>query len=65
MCWENLLSLRGEYYPDLLREFYANMLRKHNKHLHAIISSVKGIHIALTRESLANRLGLRDASTLI
>ncbi|KAI5653482.1 hypothetical protein M9H77_30669 [Catharanthus roseus] len=42
---------RRDYYPDLVREFYANMTHKTNKDLQTIISIVNGVRIILDRES--------------
>lgn len=33
MGWENVLSLREDYYSNLVRKFYANMLHKNNENL--------------------------------
>ncbi|KAI5653515.1 hypothetical protein M9H77_30702 [Catharanthus roseus] len=40
--WIPLLSLYGDYYPDLVREFYTNMLHKTDKDLPTIIFMSKG-----------------------
>ncbi|KAI5664452.1 hypothetical protein M9H77_23775 [Catharanthus roseus] len=48
--WVPLLRLFGDYYPDLVREFYANMLHKMDKDLPTIISHVKGVRIVLGRD---------------
>lgn len=60
MDWENLLTLCNEYYSNLVCEFYANMLHKHDKKLPTIISSVKRVRITFSRDSIANLLGFRD-----
>lgn len=63
--WEKLLTLRDEFYLDLVRELYANMLHKYDKHLLTIIFFVKGVHITLTRESLARLLGIQDKDDML
>ncbi|KAI5676129.1 hypothetical protein M9H77_07079 [Catharanthus roseus] len=51
-----LLHISGDYYPDLVREFYANMTHQMNKDLRSITSNVKGVRITLNRERLASIL---------
>ncbi|KAI5676930.1 hypothetical protein M9H77_07880 [Catharanthus roseus] len=55
----------GDYYPDLVREFYANMVHKMDKDLPTIISIVKGVRIILNRERLASILGIRDQGNIV
>lgn len=49
--WEPLFHLSGDYYLDLVREFYATMLHKTDKTLKTIISPVKGVHIVLDKDA--------------
>ncbi|KAI5650300.1 hypothetical protein M9H77_36305 [Catharanthus roseus] len=58
--WVPLLHISNEYYPNLLREFYANMTHKTNKDLQTIISTVKGVRIILDRERLTSILRILD-----
>ncbi|KAI5653416.1 hypothetical protein M9H77_30603 [Catharanthus roseus] len=58
--WPPLFYISGDYYPDLVREFYANMTHKTNKDLQTIISIVKGVRIILDRECLAPILWIPD-----
>lgn len=43
MDWEPHLRLLGDYYHDLIHEFYATMLHNTDKTLQTIIFMVKGI----------------------
>lgn len=63
--WEPLLYIYGTYYPELVHEFYANVLYKMDKNLSTIISIVKGVCIVLDREHLASILGIRDERNTI
>ncbi|KAI5664043.1 hypothetical protein M9H77_23366 [Catharanthus roseus] len=56
--WFPLLPLFGDYYPDLVREFYANMLHKMDKDLPTIISHAKGVRIVLERDCLVSIIGI-------
>ena len=40
--WGPLLRISGAYFPDLVREFYANMEQKKSLNLWAINTVVKG-----------------------
>lgn len=42
---EAILHLSNDYYHDLIREFYANMLHEKDKDLYTIISSIKGFEL--------------------
>ncbi|VFQ86953.1 unnamed protein product [Cuscuta campestris] len=57
--WERMLTLSGEYFPDLVREFYANILNKEEKS-RMVKSSVRGTPITLTLDYLREFLNLRD-----
>ncbi|KAI5667374.1 hypothetical protein M9H77_17227 [Catharanthus roseus] len=48
--WVPLQHIYGNYYPELVREFYANMTNKTNKDLQTIISTVKRVRIVHDRE---------------
>ncbi|KAI5681011.1 hypothetical protein M9H77_02238 [Catharanthus roseus] len=58
--WVPLLRLSGDYYPDLVREFYTNMLHKMDKDLPTIISQGKGVRIIVERDRVASILGIPD-----
>ena len=58
MGWGPILSLEGEYFPTLVREFYANMVDKEVARLSEIKSFVKGRVITITHESLLDMLGI-------
>lgn len=60
MGQEPVFHISGDYYPDLVRDFYANMLYKTDKDLQTIITTVKGVHIILDRVRLMTILGIRD-----
>ncbi|KAI5667600.1 hypothetical protein M9H77_17453 [Catharanthus roseus] len=55
-----LLCISGEYWPGLIREFYANMTHKMDKDLQIIISTIKGVRIILDKEHPASILGILD-----
>ncbi|KAI5681711.1 hypothetical protein M9H77_02939 [Catharanthus roseus] len=55
-----LLRPSGDYYLDLVQEFYANMLHKMDKDLPTIISHIKGVRIVLERDRLASILGILE-----
>lgn len=65
MGWELVLHLSGDYYPDVVREFYDNMFHKTDRDLPSIISTVKVVLIVLDREFLSLNLGIRDQGELI
>lgn len=58
--WKPLLRISSDYYPDLVHEFYANILHKVDKDFSSIISTVKGECTILDKEHLASILGIRD-----
>lgn len=57
---EMLLHLSGDYYPNLVCQFYATMLYIMDKNLRTIISIVKRVCIILDRMRLASILGIRN-----
>lgn len=57
---EPILHLSGDYYPDLVKEFYANMKHKTNRTFPTVIPSIKGVRIVLDREHLSHILGIWD-----
>ncbi|KAI5652344.1 hypothetical protein M9H77_29531 [Catharanthus roseus] len=63
--WVPLLCFFGNFYLDLVCEFYASMLHKTEKDLKTIISTIKGVRIILTREHLASVLGISDEENLV
>ena len=56
--WRRLLYLEGEYYPDLVKQFYANIEEKQRKFKYPIISWVKGVMVVITGEMISDMLGL-------
>lgn len=58
--WEPILHLYGNYSPDLVKEFYANMNHKIDKDFPTIIPSVKGVRIVLDKKRLSRILSIRD-----
>ena len=58
MGWGPILTLEGEYFPMLVRQFYANMVDKEVVGLCDIRSFVKGQPITITEESLSDLLGI-------
>ena len=56
--WHRLLTLEGPYYPELVRQFYANLEHKDKKTKPTLVSWVKGVQITVTCELLQNMLGL-------
>ncbi|KAI5663397.1 hypothetical protein M9H77_22720 [Catharanthus roseus] len=54
------MHVSGNYYPELVSEFYENMFYKMDKHLSTIISTVKGVRILFDKEHLAFIMGIRD-----
>ncbi|KAI5680962.1 hypothetical protein M9H77_02189 [Catharanthus roseus] len=54
-----------QFYPNLVREFSANMLYRTDKGLETIISTIKGVRIILTRERLASILAIPDEGTIV
>ncbi|KAI5681829.1 hypothetical protein M9H77_03057 [Catharanthus roseus] len=63
--WTALLHISGNYYPDLVQEFYANMTYKTNKDLQTIISTIKGVRIILNMEYLETVLRILDNGNLV
>ncbi|KAI5664173.1 hypothetical protein M9H77_23496 [Catharanthus roseus] len=55
----------SEYYPDLVREFYANMTHKTDKDLQIITSTIKGVRIILHRERLLSILGILGNGNIV
>ena len=56
--WDRLLTLSGDYYPELIRQFYANMEGKPFRHRHPLVSQVKGVKITVTTQLINEMLGL-------
>ncbi|XP_027178132.1 uncharacterized protein LOC113777297 [Coffea eugenioides] len=50
--WENILQLPKYYYPNLVREFYANVENKQSHSGNLIVSWVRGRKVVLNREAL-------------
>ncbi|GAB2289386.1 hypothetical protein Dimus_023695 [Dionaea muscipula] len=58
--WESILELDEGYYPDLVREFFANMDAKENPLCPLISTWVRGAEIEVTCSSLAHDLQIPD-----
>ncbi|KAI5649283.1 hypothetical protein M9H77_35288 [Catharanthus roseus] len=63
--WGPLLQISGNYYLELVCEFYANMFHKTDKDLSTIISTAKSVRIILDKERLTSLLGIRDKGNTI
>ncbi|OMO97067.1 hypothetical protein COLO4_14902 [Corchorus olitorius] len=63
--WEGILDLKGTYYPELVREFYANVVNKDKKKPCELVSYVRGVHITISKETIEQHLKLpKSARTL-
>lgn len=51
LSWERMLNFSGEYYPEMVKEFYAN-IRDKNHPLNHIESYVNGVQINITSDLL-------------
>ncbi|KAI5663121.1 hypothetical protein M9H77_22444 [Catharanthus roseus] len=58
MGWNSLVTMTGEYYSNLVREFYANMFFKYDPYKIDTTTIVKGVRIHLDRAILAQILGV-------
>ncbi|XP_071928410.1 uncharacterized protein [Coffea arabica] len=58
--WANILKLSRHYYPNLVREFYANVEDKQIHSGNLIVSWVRGKRVAITRETIARFVKLKD-----
>ena len=56
MGWDCMLNLPRRYYPNLVRQFYANISNKGFVNSVELQSYVKGVHITLTRQTLSEIL---------
>ena len=56
--WDKLLSLKGHFYPMLVREFYANIEFKEKMHPTQLVSTVRGKRITISDSHIAKFLGL-------
>ena len=54
--WESIFGISGEYYPTLVREFYANIQDKTVTNLSDIRTFVRGMPIQITDRTVANAL---------
>lgn len=55
-----MIIMAGEYYPNLVREFYADIHFKSDHYKVNITTTVKGVRIHLDRASLVQFLGILD-----
>ena len=53
--WQHVCELRGAYYPELVKQFYANLDRSEDDHS-CFRSMVKGVAISMTERSVAELL---------
>ena len=57
--WSSLLNIEGKYYPDLIKEFYANWSFNSKQAVDAKGTSyIRGIHIEMTKVKLGDLLGV-------
>ncbi|KAF3436653.1 hypothetical protein FNV43_RR19400 [Rhamnella rubrinervis] len=56
--WVLVLNFEGNYYPQLVREFYANIEDKDDVGVSGVVLFVKGCRIKLHRATLAHILGV-------
>ncbi|KAI5682734.1 hypothetical protein M9H77_03962 [Catharanthus roseus] len=56
--WESLVTMTRDYYPNLFREFYANIFFKSDRYKIDITTSVKIVQIYLDRAILVQILGI-------
>ena len=49
--WEGLLELKGKYYPELVKEFYANVENKEKPKPTEIVSCVRGTKVVIFEAS--------------
>ena len=61
--WEEMTTLRGDYYPELVKEFYANMENKGDADYTSLATIVRGHNIVVTTSSLASLFGLPNEGT--
>ena len=60
-----MLDLPRLYYPNLVRQFYANISNKEIASSVELETYVKGVHIVLTRQSLSEILGAIDEGPVL
>lgn len=65
MSWEPLFHLLGDYYPELVCDFYATLLHKIYKNFQIIISTAKRVRSVLDRVCLVTILGIRDEGHMV
>ena len=56
--WESSLNISGTYFPQLVKEFYANIEQKKSLNLWAINTFVKGQRLRVTERTIADALGI-------
>ncbi|OMO89223.1 hypothetical protein COLO4_19849 [Corchorus olitorius] len=63
--WEGILDLKGTYYPDLVREFYANIANKDKEKPTELVSYVIGVCIAISKETIEQHLKLPESARIL
>ncbi|OMO86110.1 hypothetical protein COLO4_21305 [Corchorus olitorius] len=63
--WEGILELKGTYYPELVREFYANVANKDKKKPSGLVSYVCGVHITISKETIEQHLKLPKSARIL
>ena len=58
--WSAFLSTEESTFEDLVKEFYGHMVVKEKKEEKALVSSVKGVKITITQESLSKVLNIHN-----
>ncbi|OMO53677.1 hypothetical protein COLO4_36681 [Corchorus olitorius] len=63
--WEGILDLKGTYYPELVREFYANIVNKDKEKPIELISYVRGVQITISKETIEQHLKLPKSARIL
>jgi len=56
--WSDFLSTEESTFEDLVNEFYGHMVVKEKKEEKVLVSSVKGVKVTITQESLSKALNI-------
>ncbi|OMO61706.1 hypothetical protein COLO4_33359 [Corchorus olitorius] len=63
--WKGILDLKGTYYPELVREFYANIANKDKEKPIELISYVRGVQITISKETIEQHLKLPKSARIL
>ena len=58
LWWRPIVEIEGDYYPNLVRQFYTNIEDKEDNSSRGIRTFVKGVHIEVTKEYIVDLLGV-------